>query len=134
MLERRITVRGQELLLAALLVGVAVLVQSCVVAVVGAGAGTPVYVMGRFKAYEAHEISTVYAATEKAMEQLELNVTRRTEDAMPATIVARDSAGEKITIMLSTTPEKTTMISIGVGTFGNETKSRLIYDQIKKNL
>lgn len=126
--------RRQELLLAALLTGVAVLVQSCVVAAVGAGAGTPVYVMGKFKAYEAHDLSTVYAATEKAMEQLELNVTRKTKDAMSATIVVRDSAGEKITVMLSATPEKTTMISIRVGTFGNETKSRLIYDQIKKNL
>jgi hypothetical protein len=120
--------------LTVLLVGTVLPVYGCVVAAVGAGAGTPVYVMGRFKAYEAPDLSTVYAATEKAMGQLELNVTRRTKDAMSATIVARDSTGEKITIMLSTTPEKTTMISIGVGTFGDETKSRLIYDQIKKNL
>ncbi|MHC4150263.1 MAG: DUF3568 family protein, partial [Planctomycetota bacterium] len=59
---------------------------------------------------------------------------RKTKDAMSATIVARDSADKKITIKLSATPEKTTGISIRVGTFGDETKSRLIYDQIKKNL
>ena len=134
MVERRITMRRQKVLLAALLVGMAALVQSCVVAAVGAGAGTAVYVMGKFKTYEAHELSTVYAATEKAMGQLELNVTRKTKDAMSATIVARDSADKKITIKLSATPDKTTKISIRVGTFGNETKSRLIYEQIKKNL
>jgi hypothetical protein len=126
--------RKQGVFLAALLVGMAALVQGCVVAAVGAGAGTAVYVMGKFKAYEARDLTTVYAATEKAMEQLELNVTRKTKDAMSATIVGRDSADKKITIKLSATPEQATKISIRVGTFGSETKSRLIYDQIKKNL
>ncbi len=126
--------RRQEVLLAALLVGMVALVQSCIVAAVGAGAGTAAYVMGKFKAYETEDLSRVYAATEKAMGQLELNVTRKTKDAMSATIVARDSADKKITIKLSATPDETTKVSIRVGTFGNETKSRLIYEQIKKNL
>jgi hypothetical protein len=126
--------RKEKLYLAVLLISIAVLVQSCVVAAVGAGAGTAVYVMGKFKTYEAHDITTVYAATQKALEQLELNITGKTKDAMSAKIVARDSADKKITIKLGATPEQTTKISIRVGFFGNETKSRLIYDQIKKNL
>ncbi|UCC22304.1 MAG: DUF3568 family protein [Planctomycetota bacterium] len=126
--------RKQGVFLAALLVGMAALVQGCVVAAVGAGAGTAVYVMGEFKAYEARDLTTVYMATQKAMEQLQLNVTAKTKDAMSATTVGRDSADTKITVKLSAAPEQTTKISIRVGTFGDETKSRLIYDQIKKNL
>lgn len=124
----------RDVFLTVLVIGTAALVQGCVIAAVGAGVGTTAYVMGKFKAVEGEELGTVYAATEKATEQLELNVTRKTKDAMSATIVARDSADKKITIKLSATPEKTTKISIRVGTFGNETKSRLIYEQIKKNL
>lgn len=126
--------RRNEAFLTVLLVGTVLPVYGCVVAAVGAGAGTAVYVMGEFKAYEARDLTTVYMATEKAMEQLQLNVTAKTKDAMSATTVGRDSADTKITVKLSAVPEQTTKISIRVGTFGDETRSRLIYDQIKKNL
>ena len=68
------------------------------------------------------------------MEQLELSVSTKTKDAMSAEVVARDSQDKKITIKLTATAEGSTKISIRIGVFGSETKSRLIYDQIKKNL
>ncbi len=118
-----------------LLISIPVLVQGCVAAAVGAGAaGTVAYVRGDLEAVEPKNINSVYEATLKAMEQLELSVSKKTKDAMSAEIIARDSQDKKITIKLGATAEGTTNLSIRIGMFGSETKSRLIYDQIKKNL
>jgi len=118
-----------------MLVSTAVFVQGCVVAAVGAAAGgTVAYIKGDLETVESKHIDAVYKATEKAMEELGLTVSRKTKDAMSAVIVARDSQDKKIKIKLSATAEGTTKLSIRAGTFGNETKSRLIYEQIKKNL
>lgn len=125
--------KGQFFLILAL-VSTAVAIQGCVVAAVGAGMGTVAYVMGDLEVVEAKDIGTVYEATEKALEQLELNVTKKAKDATAAVIVARDAMDKKIKIRLSAKPDKITKLSIRVGMFGNEAKSRLIYDQIKKNL
>jgi hypothetical protein len=111
-----------------------VVLQGCLVAAVGAGAGTVAYLRGDLETVEAKGIDTVYAATKKAVEQLDLNVSSDTKDALSAEIIARDAQDKKITINLKSTAEGTTKISIRVGTFGSETKSILIYDQIKKNL
>jgi hypothetical protein len=119
---------------ATLLVGVAVLVQGCIVAAVGAGAGTVAYLRGDLEVVEAADLNTMYAAVKKAAEQLELVVTRDTKDAMSAVIITRDAEDKKITIKLKATTENTTKISVRVGTFGSETKSRRIYEQIKENL
>jgi len=80
------------------------------------------------------EKKSALKAAEKAIKELGLTASRRTKDAMSAEIIARDSQDKKIKIKLSATAEGTTKLTIRVGMFGNETKSRLIYDQIKKNL
>jgi hypothetical protein len=127
--------RKQQVFLMLTLVSIAVLAHGCVIAAVGAGAaGTVAYIKGDLTAVEAKDLDTVYKATEKAMADLELNITTKTKDAMSAKIIARDAQDKKISVKLSATAEGTTKLSIRVGTFGSETKSRLIYEQIKKNL
>jgi len=124
-----------RLTLAVLLVGAAALLQGCVAVVVGAGAaGTVAYIRGDLESIESKDLNAVYEATLKAMEQLELSVSRKTKDAMSAEVIARDAEDKKVTISLGATAEGATKISIRIGVFGSETKSRLIYDQIKKNL
>jgi len=124
-----------QVILAVLLVGAAALLQGCVAVVVGAGAaGTVAYIRGDLESIESKDLNAVYEATLKAMEQLGLSVSRKTKDAMSAEVVARDAEDKKITISLGATAEGATKISIRIGVFGSETKSRLIYDQIKKNL
>ncbi|MHC4507549.1 MAG: DUF3568 family protein [Planctomycetota bacterium] len=120
--------------LAILLVSAAVLVQGCIVVAIGAGAGTVAYLRGDLQAVEAADLDTVYAAAKKAAEQLELVVTRDTKDAMSAVIITRDAEDKKITIRLRAATEETTKISVRVGTFGSETKSRRIYQKIRENL
>jgi len=124
----------REIFLTVLSLMMTIVLQGCLVAAVGAGAGTVAYMRGDLEAVEAKDIDAVYAATKKAAEQLELKVSSDTKDALSAEIVARDAQDKKITIKLKSTTEDTTQISIRVGTFGSETTSRLIHDQIKKNL
>jgi hypothetical protein len=125
----------RKVVLVFLLAATAVLVQGCMLAVVGAGAaGTVAYIRGDLEAVESRNIDAVYAATKKAVDELGFKVTKHTKDALGAEIVARDAADKKVTIKLKTTAENTTQLSIRVGTFGDETKSQLIYDKIKENL
>jgi YbbR domain-containing protein len=123
-----------EIILTVLCLCAAVVLPGCIAAAVGAGAGTVAYLRGDLESVEAKDLDTVYAATKKAVEQLELNVSKDVKDALSAQIVARDARDKKVAINLKATTEGTTKISIRVGTFGSETQSMLIYDQIKKNL
>ncbi len=126
---------SKRTILAFLLFGAAVALSGCMVVAVGAGAaGTVAYVMGDLQSVESADINTVYDATLKAVEQLELPVIQKSKDAMTATVKVRDSQDKKITVKLGATAEHTTKLSIRVGFFGNKRKSMLIYDQIKKNL
>jgi len=126
--------RTRETIFVLLLVGAAVAIQGCVVLAVGAGAGTTAYVMGKLEGVEAKDLQTVYAATEAAAKELELNVIEKSKDAMSAVVVMRDSQDKKITINLQTAGESSTKISIRVGFFGDERKSSLIYQEIHENL
>ena len=127
--------RANGVLLAVLLVGVAVLTGGCLLLAVGAGAaGTVAYISGDLEAVESRNMADVYEATLKALEQLELSATKEGKDDLSAVIVARDAQDKKITIKLRAPSEESTKIAIRVGVFGNETKSRLIYQKIRDNL
>ncbi len=130
--------RKEQVFFVLVLSGMAVLVQGCAVAWVGAGlgvgAGTVAYLRGDLEAVEPKNIDTVFEATEKAVEELELKVSKKTKDKMSAVIVARDAQDKKITIKLKAAAEESTKLSIRVGGFGDETKSRLIYQKIREKL
>jgi len=127
--------RNAGLLLALLAVGAAVLAQGCMLAAVGAGAaGTVAYMKGDLESVESEDIQTVFEAAKKAAEELKLSVVEASKDALSAKIVARDAQDKKITIRLKAVSAQSTELSIRVGTFGSETKSRLIYNTIKDNL
>lgn len=127
--------KNQQVILALLAIGATVLLGGCMLAAVGAGAaGTVAYVKGDLEAVEAKKLDTVYDATKKALEQLELSVSVDTKDKISATIIARDSSDKKITVKLSAATEDSTNISIRFGTFGSETKSGMVLDKIKENL
>ena len=125
----------KRILLIFLLVGIAVLGQGCVAAAVGVGAaGTIAYVRGDLEVVESYSLNKVYQATETALDELELNVISKSKDALTATINARDAQDKKVKITLKKTAAQTTSISIRIGTFGDETKSRMIYQKINYNL
>jgi hypothetical protein len=127
--------RRKQIVLIILLVGAAVSLSGCVVAAVGAGVvGTVAYATGDLEAVEAKKLDVVYDATLAAMRDLDLYVTKQTKDSLSAVIVARDAQDKKITIKLNAATSEVTELSIRVGAFGNEEKSRLIYKEIRRNL
>ena len=118
-----------------MLLAIAVIGQGCVAAAVGLGAaGTIAYVRGDLESKESKNIEVVYSAALVAAEQLELRVISKSKDALSATIIARDAQDKKIEIKMNAASEQTTKLSIRVGTFGDETKSQLIYQKIYNNL
>ena len=122
-------------LLAFVVCCIAMFIQGCIVAAVGAGAvGTVAYLKGDLEAVEAASLNNVYQATEKAVEEMELFVISKKKDSLGATFTLRDAADKKIAIKLSAATENTTKISIRIGTFGSEAKSRTIYEKIKENI
>jgi len=124
-----------RVILTILLIGTMMLNEGCMVAAVGLGAaGTIAYVRGDLQSFESERIDKVYEATLEAVDELELNVTTKSKDALSALIVARDADDKKVTIKLKATAEGPTELSIRIGVFGNETKSRLIYQKIRENL
>ena len=120
----------RQICLALLFVSTLVLVNGCVIAAAGAGAGVVAYARGDLEVVEAKDINSVYKATEKALDELELTVSKKTKDVMSALIIARDAQDKKIKIKLIATTEDTTKLSIRAGVFGDEAKSRLIYQKI----
>lgn len=129
--------RIQLVCLSVLLAGLTMGSSGCIVLAAGAGAaGTVAYVKGDFEAELQHNIDETYAATQKATEELKLHVITGDggKDALSATIVARDAADKRVTIKLKTVTDDITKLSIRVGTFGDKTKQRLIYDKIRDNL
>ena len=125
----------QQVILAILYVGATVMLSGCVLAAVGAGAaGTVAYVKGDLEVVESKDLDTVYGATKKALEDLELSVIQDTKDKIGATVISRDSQDKKVTIRLTAVTDKSTEISVRFGTFGNEAKSAMVYNKIKENL
>ena len=94
----------------------------------------PAYSWGSFDAVESAGINKVYDASLKAAEELKLLVIQKDVDSMSGKITARDVADKKIIITLTATTDKMTKLSIRVGTLGDEGKSKLIYEQIKKKM
>jgi hypothetical protein len=117
-----------------LLCGAGVLVGGCIVVAAGAGAGTVAYVTGSLEAVESKNVDVVYKATEKAAGELGLVTTEKTKDALSAKIIARDAQDKKIAINLKALAEESTKVSVRVGFWGDEVKSRLIYKKIQDNL
>jgi len=111
------------------------LISGCVaVAAAGAGAGTIAYMRGDLESVETAKVDALYQATKQALSELEYRITKDAKDAVSAELVARDSQDKKIVVKMEATAEGATSLSIRVGIFGDEQKSRVIYDRIKSNL
>jgi hypothetical protein len=80
------------------------------------------------------DVDKSYDASLKALEQLELVPTEKNKDALGAKIVAKTSADKKIDISLRRIGDKSTELTIGIGTIGDKMQSVTIYDRIMENL
>jgi len=116
-------------------VGLLTGISGCAVVAVGAAAaGTVAYVEGDLQVEEPHPLDKVYTATKKSLEALHMMVIKDTRDTHQAEIQARDVEDKKATIVLSSKNEGITKISIRIGFFGDEIRSRRIYMKIHETL
>lgn len=100
------------------------------------GSEAAVYSGGKLYAVASNDLDKVYAATVKALEQLEIEVIDTGKDVFYAKVVGKVADGRTITISLEPEGDNVTNLSIKAGKFmsGNEERARVIYEKIKQNL
>jgi hypothetical protein len=110
----------------------------CLLAAVGAGAaagiGVYAYTQGKLENSEEVTLDRGWDATQRAMDDLQFTVVSRKKDATMAELIAETADGKKVTVNLKPDGERITRFSIRVGTFGDESVSRMIMDKIKQRL
>ena len=113
------------------LAGLFLAASGCAPSFVGTDAG--VYSGNKLYAVANRDLTSMYNATLKALDELEIEVTKKAKDIFYGEVVAQGSDGKTITIRL--TPEgDLTNLSIKVGLLGNKAKASVIYERIKQNL
>jgi len=122
--------------LVALLLGISVAGLTGCVAVVAAGAaGTGVaWFSGRLEANLDHNMDSVFAASQKALNQLEFANISNKKSSVDAQLVSRTALDKKVEITLQKVTDRSTKVMIRVGVFGDETLSMSILDKIKAAL
>ena len=98
------------------------------------GTDAAVYSRGKLYAVSGQDLNSVYAATVAALKQLEIEVTEDSKDVFYAKVVGRVADGKTVTIRLEPGADNVTELRIKAGTFGNEDRSRVIYEKIQQNL
>ena len=109
-------------------------VGALVVGGVAAGAGVVAYVRGDLEVTRQEDLTIVYNASYKTLEELEITITHFEKDALSAVLIGYGADNKKIVIKMKRLENDYTKLTIRVGTFGNETMSQIIYDKIRKNL
>jgi len=108
----------------------------CVALVVGAAAGTGgvVWARGALKQNFQKPLYKVHEATVRALKKLDLPVIINNKDNLTAKVESEFSDGKRIKINIESVNRKSTDMTIRIGTFGDERRSREILNEIAKNL
>ena len=110
--------------------------SGCAALVIGgaAGAGSYAYISGELKTNESVSLNRAWNATQKAVKKSGFTVTSKDKDDFYAKLIARGAGDKKLTIKLKKQSDNITEIKIRVGMIGDESMSRLVYDEIKKQI
>lgn len=120
-----------------LCLGLACLLSSgCAALFVGAGAGAAgvAYAKGELHEELVADPRDIAAAAEKAFEALDLRTISAASSAVDALVVGRAAADRRITLRVRVGPQGQSRLSIRVGSFGDETISRRIHEEIRRHL
>ena len=100
------------------------------------GTDAAVYSGGKLYAVSSQNLNSVYDATVKALEQLEVEVIETSKDVFYAKVVGKIADGKTIIIRMEPAEDDITNISIKASKFlsGNEERTRTVYEKIKQNL
>jgi len=111
--------------------GCAAVILGAAGAGVGAGAGTIAYIKGELKATEEVTLNNAWNAALATMKELEFVIIKDEKDSFEGNIEAYRVTNKKVKIKLLRKTENITEIKIRVGTFGDETLSRVILGKMK---
>ncbi len=118
-----------KLALIACLAAAVVAIVGCTPSVISTDAG--VFLNGTLYASSGQNLDSVYTATLQAMDKLQLQVTDKAKDAFGAKVTAKSTDDKVITVKIKPTAQMRTKYTIHIsGLFGNEERSRKIFDGI----
>ena len=98
------------------------------------GTEAAVYSRGALYAVYDKDLNSVYEASVKALEQLEIDVAEKNKDVFYAKVVGKVADGKSITIRMEPGTDNVTELRISASTLGNEDRSRTVYAKIQQNL
>ena len=126
----------QKIWVPLLIAVLAVLTTGCAAALIGgaAGAGAVLYSKGDLKSTEKGSVEEVYQASLEAMDKMKLETVAKNADSLNATILAKMENGDNVDIKIEQKPNDLTELKIRVGAFGDESKARVILDEIRRQL
>ena len=112
------------------------MLQGCVAAMfgAGAGAGTYAYVRGEYQTTVPKPLGKTYTATVAALKDLEMPVTDSSKDLTDGTVTARKGDGSEVKVFLKAEGDKVTSVKIRIGIFGDEAASKVIAAKISSRL
>jgi hypothetical protein len=124
-------IRLRALVATCLLAAVVLTSSGCFVLAAGAaGAGTVAYIRGELDATLNEHYDKVIDASNAALHKLEFAKVNEVKDAFTDVITARTAQDKKVEITITKQAEKITKVSIRIGVFGDEEKSRAILEKI----
>jgi hypothetical protein len=93
------------------------------------------YLDGDLKSVEPHSLDDVYAACRTVLKDRDMKIVGKEEKGKERAVInARDEADRKVTITLTSQYEGITNISIRIGVWGDEARSRDLYQKIHDHL
>jgi type IV secretory pathway TrbL component len=123
---------------AIVLLAIVIVSSGCVAVLVGgaaaAGAGTMAYVRGELQSTLDAPYEQAWTAAQRALADLQMPVTAQDRDGLSGRITARATGDRKILVQLRKVTGTATEVRIRVGTWGDESLSRQILEQIQRRL
>ena len=127
-----------RVLLLSFAVAAGVATSGCFVVALGAagaaGAGTVAYARGQLDATLANGYDQVLAASNRALDELQLVKISEKKDAFSAILIARTAEDKRVEIRIAKEGDILTTVRIRVGIFGDEEKSRTLLEKMRAGL
>jgi len=121
-----------------LFLALAIQVSGCGgVALVAGGAATAgavVWVKGKLEQELSEPLPRVYSATLAALKQFELPIQQAKKDQLVAKVESQLADGKRVWIDIRSLAESSTKITIRIGVFGDQSKSRRLLEAIRRKL
>jgi hypothetical protein len=108
--------------------------SGCVVVAAGAGAAGTAYVMGSLDSSVPGSPEKVVEASESVLKETDIHVVSKDATGIDGTVVGKTALDKKIEITVKRQDEKTSAISIRVGTWGDRELSQELFEKIRARL